>query len=173
MVSRPAALCLLRQGPRLCAARTQCGRPSVSDIGQQLCYRQGHDPHDKRLPAGPAAQVTYGDRHGRQIAHTYGSFWRAFRLSVKVISLIPNWPFCARDLGSGIGRLAPSRGREAFAHPGCAAGYRLAVVLTLAAAPRARSLAAARGVRPAHWCRLAPVITALADIRDSAGTACT
>ena len=34
--------------------------------------------------------------------------------------------------------------------PGWAVSYRLAVVLTLAAAPRARSLAAARGFRPAR-----------------------
>ncbi len=52
MVLRPAALCRVGQGPGLYAARTQCGRPSGSDIGQQFDYRQGHDPHDKRLPAG-------------------------------------------------------------------------------------------------------------------------
>ncbi len=55
-------------------------------------------------------------------------------------------------LGSLIEGLA--HGHGAGLHPpGWAVRYRLAVVLTLAAAPRARSLAAARGVRPGNRCR--------------------
>jgi hypothetical protein len=43
---------------------------------------------------------------------------------------------------------------EACAHPaGPVVSYLVAVVLTLAAAPPAMSLAAAQGVRSAHWCR--------------------
>jgi hypothetical protein len=58
---------------------------------------------------------------------------------------------CARDLGAGIPDRGPyswSWGGPAPARPGGC--YRLAVVLTLTAAPSARSLAAARGVRPAR-----------------------
>jgi hypothetical protein len=56
------------------------------------------------------------------------------------------------DLGPGFPDRAPCSWSWApgLHPPGWAVSCRLAVVLTLAAAPRARSLAAARGVRPAH-----------------------
>jgi hypothetical protein len=67
------------------------------------------------------------------------------------LCLTPNWPFCARDLDlkSLIEGLVHGQGGGPRP-PGWAVSYRLAVVLTLAAVPRARSLAAARGVRPAR-----------------------
>jgi len=77
--------------------------------------------------------------------------------------LTPNLPFCARELGSGFPDRGPCSGHggRACAHrPGRCS--RLAVVLTLAAAPPARPLAAARGVRPTHRCRSATVPVCMA-----------
>ena len=65
-----------------------------------------------------------------------------------------DWPFCASGLRSLIEGLLMVMGRGPRP-PGWAVRYRL-VVLTLAATPPARSLAAARGVRPVRRRRRSP-----------------
>jgi len=80
--------------------------------------------------------------------------------SLAVDTSLPNWPFCARDLGPKIPdrkTCSWSLGLGLRPPGGWAVSYRLAVVLTLAAGPSARSLVGARGVRPAHRRRWSPL----------------